>query len=79
MFLFLHLRVVSGIICVVWGDWLLELVFDIPVVAQETAGFSTCLVVSGWQSAASDDARSESRSRVRKLTCPTYAILRIWL
>lgn len=39
--LFLHLRVASGIIRVVWGDWLLELIFDILVVAQEAASFST--------------------------------------
>ena len=79
MILLLHFGGVSGIIRVVWRNQIFELIFDIPVAAHKTAGFSTCLVVSGWQLAASDDARSESRSRVRKLTCPTYAILRIWL
>ena len=41
MILLLHFGWVSGIIRVVWGNQFFEPIFDIPVAAQETAGFST--------------------------------------
>ena len=41
MILLLHLKVAGGIIRAVWGNQFFEPIFDIPVAAQETAGFST--------------------------------------
>ena len=41
MILLLHLKVAGGIIRAAWGNQFFEPIFDIPVAAQETAGFST--------------------------------------
>ena len=41
MILLLHFGGVSGIIRVVWRNQIFKLIFDIPVAAHKTAGFST--------------------------------------